>query len=154
MTPITVNHLIFDILFDYITPKVHRTSASRYRSRVAIMLTHNIRWGYIRARVKEENRIERRRRRRRRKGQPRVPISPDRSLDRGFANNGALARGAFFRWRLDTYRIYILLLLLGKRSSAERLFNTTRSLSGLFYDREDLARGEARGPLAPIKAKL
>lgn len=59
MTPITVNHLIFDILFDYITPKVHRASASRYRSRVAIMLTHNIRRGYIRARVKEENHIER-----------------------------------------------------------------------------------------------
>lgn len=53
MTPITVNHLIFDILFDYITPKVHRASASRYRSRVAIMLTHNIRRGYIRARKKK-----------------------------------------------------------------------------------------------------
>lgn len=68
-----------------------------------------------------------------------MPISPDRSLDRGFANNGVVARGPFFRWRLDTHRIYILLLLLGKRSSAERLFNTTRSLarspSGLFYDR-------------------
>lgn len=49
-------------------------------------------------------------------------------LDRRFANNSAVARGAFFRWRLDTHRIYILLLLLGKRSSAERLFNTTRPL--------------------------
>lgn len=75
-----------------------------------------------------------------------LPISADRSLVRplglGFANNGAVARGAFFRWRLDTHRIYILLLLLGKRSSAERLFNTTRSLarpSGLFYDREEPA---------------
>jgi len=63
-------------------------------------------------------------------------------LDQGFANNGVVVRGPFFRWRLDTHRIYILLLLLGKRSSAERLFNTTRSLarslarssSGLFYD--------------------
>lgn len=59
---------------------------------------------------------------------PTVPISLDRSLDQGFANNGVVARGPFFRWRLDTHRIYILLLLLGKRSSAERLFNTTRSL--------------------------
>jgi len=60
---------------------------------------------------------------------PTVPISPDRSLDQGFANNGVVARGPFFRWRLDTHRIYILLLLLGKRSSAERLFNTTRSFA-------------------------
>lgn len=51
------------------------------------------------------------------------------SLDQGFANNGVVARGPFFRWRFDTHRIYILLLLLGKRSSAERLFNTTRSLA-------------------------
>lgn len=60
---------------------------------------------------------------------PTVPISLDRSLDQGFANNGVVARGPFFRWRLDTHRIYILLLLLGKRSSAERLFSTTRSLA-------------------------
>lgn len=78
---------------------------------------------------------------------PTVPISLDRSLDQGFANNGVVARGPFFRWRLDTHRIYILLLLLGKRSSAERLFSTTRSLarssSGLFYDRR--APREQRG---------
>lgn len=53
MTQTTVNQLIFDILFDYVTLQVHRASASRYRSRVAIMLTRNIRRGYIRARKKK-----------------------------------------------------------------------------------------------------
>lgn len=77
---------------------------------------------------------------------------PAISLDRGFANNGALARGAFFRSRLDTYRIYILLLLLGKRSSAERLFNTTRSLSALFYGTMKDPHG-ASSPRIPIKAQ-
>lgn len=84
---------------------------------------------------------------------PTVPISPDRSLDHGFANNGVVARGPFFRWRLDTHRIYILLLLLGKRSSVERLFNTTRSFahspSRLFYDRgapREQSEGEGTHP--------
>lgn len=77
------------------------------------------------------------------------------ALDQGFANNGVVVRGPFFRWRLDTHRIYILLLLLGKRSSAERLFNTTRSLarssSGLFYDREAPREQGGRPPRrAPI----
>lgn len=148
MNQITVNHLIFDILFDY------ALSASRVRESISLArgdYAHN-NPARIYSRAKEENRVEPRRRRRR-KSQPRCRsrrISLDLSLDRGFANNGALARGAFFRWRLDTYRIYILLLLLGKRSSAKRLFNTTRSLSGLFYDREAPARcGMEHPPSSP-----
>ena len=74
-------------------------------------------------------------------------------LDQGFANNGVVVRGPFFRWRLDTHRIYILLLLLGKRSSAERLFNTTRSLArppGYFTIMEPRAsRGTACSPPSP-----
>jgi len=80
-------------------------------------------------------------------------LAGSRSLGRGFANNGVVARGAFFRWRLDTHRIYILLLLLGKRSSAVRLFNTTpsfaRSLTPPDYFTTVRPRTSERAPPPP-----